>query len=139
MLVLGRGWALVNPAAPTFRDVPASNPFYPFVETAYQHGAISGYACGARLPRIPPEQRHHARPDQQADRAGDGLANRRARHADLPRRAVHQPVLRAHRDGLPHGVISGYACGAGCLEFRPDANATRGQLSKMLYNAITNP
>ena len=38
-----------------------------------------------------------------------------------------------------HGVINGYACGTGCLEFRPSNNATRGQLSKMLWIALTNP
>src|SRR5205823_7784507 len=34
ILVLSQGWTLVNPATPTFRDVPRSQPFYPFIETA---------------------------------------------------------------------------------------------------------
>src|SRR6476661_7128206 len=33
------------------------------------------------------------------------------------------------------GIISGYNCGAGCLEFRPGNNATRGQICKMVYYA----
>jgi hypothetical protein len=45
------------------------------------------------------------------------------------------------------GLISGYACGGpgepcagpGDLYFRAFNNATRGQLSKMLYGAITTP
>jgi hypothetical protein len=40
------GWAPVTPATPTFSDVPSSDAFYTFVETAYRHGVISGYGCG---------------------------------------------------------------------------------------------
>jgi hypothetical protein len=36
-----------------------------------------------------------------------------------------------------HGVISGYSCGPTCLEFRPGSNATRGQISKIVFQAIT--
>jgi hypothetical protein len=32
-----------------------------------------------------------------------------------------------------HGIVSGYTCGSGCLEFRPGGNATRGQISKIVY------
>jgi hypothetical protein len=139
MLVLGRGWALSNPAAPTFRDVPASNPFYPFVETAYQHGAISGYACGAGCLEFRPNN----------DITRGQISKLIALAMGWPMVAPTAPTFRDVPSSNPffgpietvyrHGVISGYACGAGCLEFRPNANATRGQLSKMLYNAITNP
>ncbi|HMA34212.1 MAG TPA: S-layer homology domain-containing protein, partial [Chloroflexia bacterium] len=44
--VVAAGWALVNPAAGTFTDVLPGSAFYQFVETAYCHGVISGYACG---------------------------------------------------------------------------------------------
>ncbi|HYP19625.1 MAG TPA: S-layer homology domain-containing protein, partial [Chloroflexia bacterium] len=30
----------------TFRDVPPDSPFWLFIERVYEHGAISGYACG---------------------------------------------------------------------------------------------
>ena len=33
------------------------------------------------------------------------------------------------------GIISGYLCGAGCLEFRPGDNITRGQLCKIIVLA----
>ncbi|HUS16848.1 MAG TPA: S-layer homology domain-containing protein, partial [Chloroflexia bacterium] len=42
----GRGWPLVTPTTPSFRDVPATNAFYPFIETSYARGVISGYSCG---------------------------------------------------------------------------------------------
>jgi hypothetical protein len=40
------GWAIINPPDATFNDVPQTNPFYTFIETAYCHGIISGYADG---------------------------------------------------------------------------------------------
>ena len=73
-MVASEGWPIYTPAAPTFRDVPESDPYYRYVETAYNHG-----------------------------------------------------------------VISGYECGMGCLEFRTGSNATRGQVSKIVYNAIGAP
>jgi hypothetical protein len=36
-------------------------------------------------------------------------------------------------------IISGYSCGTGCLEFRPGNPATRGQICKIVYNAVTSP
>jgi hypothetical protein len=38
-----------------------------------------------------------------------------------------------------HGIINGYSCGVGCSEFRPEANATRGQIAKMVVLAAQLP
>ena len=38
-----------------------------------------------------------------------------------------------------HNIISGYSCGSGCLEFRPGNSATRGQICKIAYLAVTVP
>jgi hypothetical protein len=46
IVVTAAGWPLLNPPSNTFEDVPPMSPFYPFVETAYSKGIISGYACG---------------------------------------------------------------------------------------------
>ncbi|HEX6609120.1 MAG TPA: S-layer homology domain-containing protein, partial [Chloroflexia bacterium] len=35
-----------TPTGQTFRDVPAANPFYVFIERLSLHGVISGYDCG---------------------------------------------------------------------------------------------
>ncbi len=43
IVVSGAGWTLRSPATPTFTDVATTNVFYPFIETAVCHGAISGY------------------------------------------------------------------------------------------------
>ena len=68
--MLSEGWATNLAGGPHFTDVPSSNPFYVFVETAYNHSIISGYSDST---------------------------------------------------------------------FRPGNNATRGQISKIVYQAITQP
>jgi hypothetical protein len=37
-------WEILNPATPTFTDVPPGSAFYEYIETAVCHGIISGYA-----------------------------------------------------------------------------------------------
>ncbi|HUS15261.1 MAG TPA: S-layer homology domain-containing protein, partial [Chloroflexia bacterium] len=46
MVSLGRGWRIISPATPSFYDVPASDPFFGFVETTAAKAIISGYSCG---------------------------------------------------------------------------------------------
>jgi hypothetical protein len=48
--VTAAGWPDYTPSTPTFSDVPASNPFYVYIETAYCHGIISGYSDGTFRP-----------------------------------------------------------------------------------------
>ena len=62
--------ALLDPPLPAFSDVPRSDPFYRYVETARAGGVISGYADGT---------------------------------------------------------------------FRPGSTATRGQIARIVYNAVTRP
>ena len=38
-------WTLVNPTTPSFTDVPRTNTFYQYVETAKAHGMISGISA----------------------------------------------------------------------------------------------
>ena len=65
-----QGWTIDTSGGPHFTDVPASQTFYTYIETAYHHAIISGYADGT---------------------------------------------------------------------FRPGNNATRGQIAKIVYNAINAP
>jgi plastocyanin len=46
IVVTAARWSTANPPAPTFDDVPPSHPFFLYIETAYTHGVISGYADG---------------------------------------------------------------------------------------------
>ncbi len=50
MLVLSHGWSPFDPGYPTFWDVPPDNWAYSWVESAYSHSIISGYADGAFHP-----------------------------------------------------------------------------------------
>jgi hypothetical protein len=68
-VVLAEGWA-DDCSTQHFSDVPPSNAFYCYVETAFSHGIISGYSDGT---------------------------------------------------------------------FRPNNSATRGQISKIVYQAVTGP
>src|SRR5205823_12283900 len=79
IIVLAMGWTLECPSSGHFSDVAVGSVFYCFVETAYSHGLVSGYDCGA------------------------------------------------HGEPCP-----GYY-------FRPNNSATRGQISKIVYQAVTQP
>ena len=43
IVVIGGGFAVINPPVATFTDVDRQNVFYPFIETAVCHGIINGY------------------------------------------------------------------------------------------------
>ncbi|MDQ2805432.1 MAG: S-layer homology domain-containing protein, partial [Chloroflexota bacterium] len=50
IVVLGAAFPLLNPPTPTFTDVPRTDVFYPFIQTAVCHGIISGYSDGTFRP-----------------------------------------------------------------------------------------
>jgi hypothetical protein len=119
--------------------VPATDPFYSYIETAYSHGIISGYGCGTGCLEFRP---------------GNNIT--RAQLCKIVVLAegwlIYTPPTPTFRDvsdthtfyqyietAYSHGIISGYGCGGGCLEFRPGNNATRGQLCKIVYQAVTQP
>ncbi len=53
IVALAEGWLLLRPDQPDFSDVPPDHPFYTFVETAFYHGILSGYADGTFRPYAP--------------------------------------------------------------------------------------
>ncbi|HUS14801.1 MAG TPA: S-layer homology domain-containing protein [Chloroflexia bacterium] len=62
IVVGARHWSVLNPATRSFEDVPSTNPFYVFIETAVRHGVISGYSCGGPgEPCVPPTNRPYFR------------------------------------------------------------------------------
>jgi carboxypeptidase T len=62
IVVIAMGWPLVSTPAPgTFEDVPPSNVFYTYIETAYCHGVISGYECGGAGEPCDPTNRPYFR------------------------------------------------------------------------------
>jgi hypothetical protein len=50
MLVLAKGWDLVNPPNPSFPDVPANQWAFGYIETAVSHGVVGGYGDGTFRP-----------------------------------------------------------------------------------------
>src|SRR5439155_19108943 len=52
-VVKARGWTIDTSGGPHFTDVPAGDPLYPYVETAYHHGVLSGYADHTFRPANP--------------------------------------------------------------------------------------
>ena len=47
ILVMTNQFATSSPADPHFQDMPATDVFYAYVETAFRKGMIGGYPCGA--------------------------------------------------------------------------------------------
>ena len=137
--MLAEGWTLYTPPAPTFRDVPSNHPFFQFIETAYHQGIISGYGCGTDCLEF--------RPGANVTRAQ--LCKIVVLAEGWPLYAPPTPTFRDVPTADPfysyvetaylHDIISGYACGDTCLEFRPNNSATRGQICKIVYLAVTQP
>ncbi|MFL5731754.1 MAG: S-layer homology domain-containing protein, partial [Chloroflexia bacterium] len=137
IVVLASGLGVYTPSTPTFRDVPASHTFYVFIESAYHQGIISGYGCGGGCLEF--------RPGNNVTRGqlckivvlAEGWPLYRPaipRFRDVP---TTDAFFQYIETGYSRGVISGYECGAGYLEFRPGSNATRGQIAKIVYLAVS--
>jgi hypothetical protein len=129
MVVAAEEWPVVTPARPTFSDVPPSNPFYAVIETAYAHGVISGYADGTFRPNNYITRGQISKLITLAE-AWPLDPPAAPSFNDVPPGSAFYPFVEAV---ATRGVASGYADGT----FRPNTNATRAQLSKMLYNALT--
>jgi trimeric autotransporter adhesin len=50
IISLAMPWTLICPLQPHFLDVLPDHPFYCYIETAYQHNVIAGYADGTFRP-----------------------------------------------------------------------------------------
>jgi hypothetical protein len=128
IVVLGEGWAIDTTGGPHFSDVPADSTFYDYIETAYNHGVISGYSDGtfrwgnnvtrAQLSKIVVAARGWA-----IDTTGG------PHFSDVP---ASDPFYGYIETAFNRGIISGYAD----ITFRPGNNATRAQISKIVYNAL---
>ncbi|MGI8589310.1 MAG: S-layer homology domain-containing protein [Chloroflexia bacterium] len=146
IVVFGFNKAIVTPAggAYTFTDVPPSNNFFAVIETAAADHIVSGYNCGT-APAGPCDSLHRPwfLPYNNVTRgqlskidviaAGWTLYNPPVGHfTDVPAGSTFYTVIET---AYCHGVISGYSD----RTFRPYNNATRGQISKIVYLSIVNP
>ena len=127
--MLGEDWLLYTPPSPSFTDVNPGDWHYAYIETAVSHGVVSGYPDGT------------FRPNNSVTRGQ--LAKMIVLASAL---LIYTPPTPSFIDVPPthtfyvyietaryYGLISGYGDGT----YRPNYNATRGQLCKILYIALT--
>ncbi len=140
---------------PTYADVSTDSTFYSWIETATFYGIINGYPCGGSGEPCNAQNQPYYRANndvtrgqltkilvlsaQQANPIGWPLLNpAQASFADVQ---VGSTFYTSVETAYAHGLVGGYDCG-GAGEpcpgryFRPGGNATRAQLSKMVYEAI---
>ena len=131
IIVLAFAYPLYTPGSPTFSDVPATDPFYIYVETAAHNNIVGGYAD------------HTFRAYNNVTRgqlskitviaAGWDLVNpQEPTFSDVPR---SDPFYTFVETAHSKGIISGYDDAT----FRPYNDATRGQISKIVFLAVTTP
>jgi hypothetical protein len=133
--------------------VPLGAPFFDVIETAAAANIIAGYTCGGPGEPCDTAGRPYFRPNSAVTRGQ--LSKIAALAAGW---AAQNPPQGTFADVAPgsafygfvetavcHGVISGYTCG-GAGEpcdaqnrpyFRQGANATRGQIAKIVYLSLT--
>lgn len=161
IVTLAFGFTINTTGAPHFYDVPNSSTFYTYVETMYNLGIVNGYACGGvGEPCVGPGNLPYYRPNGSVTRgqiakivvsaaviADPGtwtlLNPSSSTFQDVP---VGSTFFRYAETAVAHGVITGYPCGTapagGCVPpdnkpyYLPNADATRGQISKVVYIAV---
>jgi hypothetical protein len=131
MVVGARGWAINTAGGPHFSDVPPDSTFYAYIETAVNHGIISGYADGTFRPGANITRGQLSKIVVGAQ--GWPLTTTGGPHfTDLP---AANPFYAYVETAFAQGIINGYADGT----FRPSNSATRAQISKIVYLATINP
>jgi hypothetical protein len=136
----------------TFEDMPPGSTFYTYTEQLYALQVMSGYPCGgAGEPCNPPNNRPYFRPNANASRGQLAkIDSNAAGYQDPPSGQTFEDVPPAStfytytQRLTDRGVMSGYPCGnpEPCVPpgnlpyFRPNANVTRGQTSKIVANTF---
>jgi hypothetical protein len=131
IVVLGEGWQIDTTNGPHFSDVPADHTFYAYVETALHHGVVSGY--GDRTFRPGAEVSRGQLAKIVVSARGWAMDTTGGPHfSDV---AVDSTFYAYVETALLHGIVSGYGDGT----FRPGNPATRGQIAKIVYQALNEP
>jgi hypothetical protein len=132
----------------TFEDVPPGSTFYAYVERLAGRGIIGGYPCGGPFePCVAPDNRPYFRPGNAVTRGQlSKVVSGAAGWTETPTEQTFEDVppgstfyLYVERMAA-RGIIGGYPCGGPfepCVApdnrpyFRPNNNATRGQMAKI--------
>jgi hypothetical protein len=131
-------------------DVPTSNTFYSYIRCLACLGITSGYPCGGPGEPCPGQ---YFRPNNNITRGqltkivsssvrySQPIASTQQSFADVP---INSTFWLWIERAYAYGILSGYPCGSVPFEpcdaigrpyFRPNANATRGQISKIVASA----
>jgi hypothetical protein len=131
MMVLAFHLPLMVGDGQRFSDVPADEVFASYIETAYTHNLVSGYADGTFRPANNVTRGQLAKIIVEA--AGIKLANPAAPgYSDVP---IDSTFYRYIETARANGMMSGYPDGT----FRAGAEANRGQVSKVVMLAAFPP
>jgi hypothetical protein len=136
----------------TFEDVPPGTTFYTYTEQLYALQVMNGYPCGgAGEPCNPPNHRPYFRPNANATRGQLAKIDANAAgYQDTPSGQTFEDVVPGStfytytQRLTSRGVMGGYPCGnpEPCVPpgnrpyFRPNADVTRGQTSKIVSNTF---
>jgi subtilisin len=136
----------------TFADNPPTSTFFSYIETAVARGIVGGYVCGGVNPQTGATEicdsnnRPYYRDGNFVTRGqltkivvgaamqiqGWTLLNPpTASFSDVP---VGSTFYQYIETAVCHAVLGGYADGT----FRPNDNAFRGQIAKIVYNAVND-
>jgi hypothetical protein len=137
----------------TFQDIPTGSTYYQFIARLASRGIINGYACGsAGEPCVPPGNLPYFRPNADTTRgqiakivsSAEGFSDPPAGQSfqDVPPGSTFYTWVQRL---AVHSVMSGYPCGGAgepCVPptnrpyFRPNKNATRAQVAKIVANTF---
>lgn len=144
VIVIAYGLVAPVPGTATFADVLVGSTFFSWVEIGVANSVAVGYPCGNPEP-CDPQNRPYFRPGSNVNRGQ--LAKMITNGRDWPILEPPTPTFNDVPTDSPYygyvervaanGVINGYDCGGPgepCpgRYFRPYANATRAQASKMI-------
>jgi hypothetical protein len=132
IVVLAEGWTINTTGGPHFVDVPPTDPFYGYIETAYNRDIISGYSCGPGCLEFRPGANVTRGQICKIVVLAEGWALTCPEPGHFSDVTPDNPFFCYIETAYGHNIISGYADGT----FRPGNNATRGQICKIVYNAI---
>jgi hypothetical protein len=134
-----------------FEDIPTTHAFYTWIQRLASRGHIGGYPCGGEGEPCGASNRPYFRPNANATRGQiSKIVSNAAGFSEPPGGQLFEDVdpgdtfyewvqrlaSRGIMGGYPCGGV-GEPCGAGDRPyFRPNNNATRGQVSKIVANTF---
>ena len=137
--------------AQQYEDVLVGSTFFDYVWRLSDRGYVNGYPCGGAGEPCGPNNLPYFRPNANVTRGQlSKIDANAAGYNDTPGAQQYEDVatrlnlLRLHLAIGDRGIINGYPCGGNgepcgpnnLPYFRPGANATRGQASKIVSNTF---